>query len=154
MPQGSGWRCRALLSALVVLVVRGVTAEDLDPALGARLTAVEGAFRGGSASGLRACVSRTAKVRVDLRGQAEGSGSYGASQLQVIFERIFDESPTREFTVKRDEVTVSAQGTAFARARWSRRSRAGGDEVTDTLTLTLRREDGEWRVYELRSSRS
>ena len=144
---------RAILWALA-LCAAPAYAQELEPALASRLSAVEGAFRSGSASALRGCVSRTAKVRVDLRGLSEGAGSYGASQLQVIFERIFDAHPTRAFNVKRDEVTVSAQGTAFARARWTRRAGAAEDEVTDTLTLTLRREDGEWRVYELRSSRS
>ena len=143
---------RVFLCALG-LAVPGFSAEQ-DPALDSRLSAVESAFRSGSASALRACVSRTAKVRVDLRGLNEGAGSYGASQLQVIFQRIFDAFPTREFTVDRDAVTVSAQGTAFARARWTRSGTAGAEEVTDTLTLTLRREGGEWRVYELRSSRS
>jgi hypothetical protein len=144
---------RAILCALL-LCARPAESQELEPALASRLSALESAFRSGSASALRVCVSRTAKIRVDLHGLNEGAGNYGASQLQVIFERIFDAHPTRAFTAKRDEVTVSAQGTAFARARWTRRGRAEGDEVTDTLTLTLRREDGEWLVYELRSSRS
>jgi hypothetical protein len=144
-------------NAVVVLfcaVGPSTGAADLEPALGARLQAVEAAFRKGSASALRSCVSSGAKVRVELREVTEGSGNYGASQLQVIFERIFEENRTLQFHVPREQVTASAQGTAFARALWVRRVASGGEEVTDNLTLTLRREGDEWRIHEIRSSRS
>ena len=93
------------------------------------------------------------KVRVDLKDVMEGPGSYGASQLEVIFVRIFDENRTREFAFRDEEVTVSAPGTAFARGRWVRKARPGGSDTTDTLTFTLRQESGDWRIHEIRSSR-
>lgn len=127
-------------------------APALDAELSSRLRRVESAFRSGSASSLRSALAG-GKLRVDLRELTGGAGSYGAGQLEVIFARIFDENRTREFAFRDEDVTVSAPGTAFARARWVRRPRTGGSEATDTLTFTLREEGGDWRIHEIRSSR-
>jgi hypothetical protein len=123
-----------------------------DPALSTRLQRIETAFRNGNAGALRSSFSG-GKVRVDLKDLTDGPASYGAGQLEVIFERIFDENRTREFTIRDDDVSVSTPGTAFARGRWSRRPRPGGTDRTDVLTFTLREESGDWRIHEIRSSR-
>jgi hypothetical protein len=83
----------------------------------------------------------------------EGPGSYGPSQLEVIFGRIFDENRTRQFSFKDEDVAVSGPGIAFARGRWVRKTGRGGTETTDTVTFTLRQESGDWRIHEIRSSR-
>lgn len=122
-----------------------------DDALAARLHSIEGAFRQGDAAALRASFSAAGKVRVELHDLPQGEGSYAAGQLQVIFGRLFEESPTRSFEFARDEVRL-AQGTAFARGRWVRRQ-ARSEENVETLTFTLRDESGDWRILEIRSSR-
>ena len=124
-----------------------------DAALKSRLRRIEGAFREGSAGSLRQSFSESGKVRVDLKELTDEPASYGCGQLQVVFARIFDENQTREFAFPKDDVTVSAAGTAFARARWSRRSRPSGQDSVDNLTFTLRQESGDWRINEIRSSR-
>jgi hypothetical protein len=155
---GGGWlRAVALVTALVAALFAASLAEpappDSDPALKSRLRRIEGAFREGSAGSLRQSFSESGKVRVDLKGLTEEPASYGCGQLQVVFDRIFDEHQTREFAFPKDDVTVSAEGTAFARARWSRRNRPTGQDAVDNLTFTLRQESGDWRINEIRSSR-
>jgi hypothetical protein len=159
MDMGGGWlRAFALVATLVAALLLVTTFAESAPgdepaALRSRLRRIEGAFRDGSAGTLRQSFSETGKVRVDLKELTEEPASYGCGQLQVVFGRIFDENQTREFTFPKDDVTVSAAGTAFARARWTRRSRPGGQEAVDNLTFTLRQESGDWRINEIRSSR-
>ena len=144
----------ALVAALSLFALAGpAPAQEPDDALRSRLTRIEGAFREGSEGSLRQSFSETGKVRVDLKDLTDEPASYGCGQLQVVFGRIFDENQTREFAFPKDDVTVSASGTAFARARWSRRNRPGGQESVDNLTFTLRQESGDWRINEIRSSR-
>jgi hypothetical protein len=157
---GGGWLravvlTAALVAALVLLTLAGPAPGEEPPngALRARLSRIEGAFKSGSAGSLRQSFSESGKVRVDLKDLTEEPASYGCGQLQVVFARIFDENQTREFAFPKDDVTVSAEGTAFARARWSRRNRPGGQEAVDNLTFTLRQESGDWRINEIRSSR-
>jgi Domain of unknown function (DUF4440) len=132
-------------------VVRAATA--VDPSLSARLRKIESAFRSGDAGALRPLFTANSKVRVDLKDVMDGPGAYGPSQLEVIFGRIFDESRTRQFSFRDEDVTISAPGIAFARGKWVRKAGRGGTEATDTVTFTLRQESGDWRVHEIRSSR-
>lgn len=156
---GGGWlRAVVLTAALVAALLLTTIAspapgDEPSPALRSRLDRIESAFRQGSAGGLRQSFSEAGKVRVDLKDLTDEPASYGCGQLQVVFARIFEENETRAFTFPRDDVTVSASGTAFARARWSRRSRPTAQESVDNLTFTLRQESGDWRINEIRSSR-
>ena len=141
------------LAAALVLPGTGdaLQEERLQPALATRLKRIEAAFRQNDAASLRPSLTTTGKVRVDLHDQPEGQGSYGPGQLQVVFGRIFQDSPTQEFGFGTGSVTVSAPGTAFARGRWLRRGTPPGR--ADTLTFTLREDSGDWRISEIRSSR-
>lgn len=150
---GAGWGARGL--AVVALVVRAAAlhAAPADAALEGRLRGIETAFRKGEAGSLRPAFTAKGKVRVDLKDVMEGPGTYGPSQLEVIFGRIFDENRTRQFAFRDEDVTVTTPGVAFARARWLRKASGGGSDVTDTVTFTLRQESGDWRIHEIRSSR-
>jgi hypothetical protein len=140
-------------AALLLSAPSGVAAAGLDPALSTRLKGIESAFRSGDAGSLRPVFTSSVKVRVDLKDVMEGPGSYGPSQLEVIFGRIFDENRTRQFSFRDEDVTVSAPGVAFARGKWVRKVGRGGVEAPDTVTFTLRQESGDWRIHEIRSSR-
>jgi hypothetical protein len=156
MGMGHG-RGRAVGLAAVALLscaaAGGADASRLEPALSARLRRIETAFRSGDAGSLRPAFTANTKVRVDLKDVMDGPGSYGPSQLEVIFGRIFDENRTRQFSFKDEDVAVSSPGVAFARGRWVRKTGRGGMETTDTVTFTLRQESGDWRIHEIRSSR-
>ena len=154
MAHGRGFA--AGLAAVALLSCAPATAAEptrLEPALSARLRRIETAFRSGDAGSLRPVFTANTKVRVDLKDVMDGPGSYGPSQLEVIFGRIFDENRTRQFSFKDEDVAVSGPGIAFARGRWVRKTGRGGTETTDTVTFTLRQESGDWRIHEIRSSR-
>ena len=98
-------------------VPRRLCADAADPALDARLRNIETAFRDGDAAALR----------VVLPGRREGAGRpegpdercrvVRPGQLEVVFARIFEGQQTREFGFRKEDVTVSMPGTAFARGR-------------------------------------
>jgi hypothetical protein len=142
----AGW----IVLASTATIGRPVRADAPTEGLWSRLRRIETAFRGGDAISLRRSFASGGKVRVDLRDLEGGSGVYSPGQLQVMFGRIFDESPTRDFGFRPDDVTTSSD-TAFARGRWVRRQ-PGGDRV-ETLTFTLHAESGDWRILEIRATR-
>jgi hypothetical protein len=152
-----GWRRVLAAAALAVGAVRPdrslLQADGPDAQLSSRLQRVESAFRGGDAAALRSCFVSSGKVRVDLRDLTDGPASYGPGQLQVVFEQIFDANRTREFAFRKQDVTVPSARTAFAKGRWVRRARTGGQETVDTLTFTLREENQDWRIHEILTSR-
>lgn len=153
---GMAWRRRSaglVAAALLLAPASALPAGPVDPSLATRLRRIESAFRGGDAASLRPAFTANAKVRVDLKDVMEGPGSYGPSQLEVIFGRIFDENRTRQFSFRDEDVTVSSPGIAFARGKWVRKAGRGGADATDTVTFTLRQESGDWRIHEIRSSR-
>ena len=154
MTHRNGRAGRAFAAALLLWAAASAArAATIEPALNARLRRIETAFRSGDAGSLRPAFTANTKVRVDLKDVMEGPGSYGPSQLEVIFGRIFDENHTRQFSFKDEDVAVSGPGIAFARGRWVRKTGRGGTETTDTVTFTLRQESGDWRIHEIRSSR-
>jgi len=121
-------------------------------ALANRLSQLEDAFRRSDAAALRAACTLSGKVRVEMRNFPSGQGSFGASQLEVIFRQIFKDERTRELRFPRGDVKLSPPATAFARGAWVHRP-VGGAEITETLTVTLRAEGDDWRIQELRSGR-
>jgi hypothetical protein len=147
---------RALVAAGLVALAQGsATARALegDGALAWRLQQIETAVRAADAGGLRGSFAGSGKVRADLRDFTEGQAWYGPGQLQVIFGQIFEQFETRDFAFRKSDVTLSSPSTAFARGRWVRRSRRGGPDVVDTVTITLHADRGDWRILEIRSSR-
>jgi hypothetical protein len=151
-----GWRgsvAAAVVAAAGARSAPPLHAGSADEALSSRLQRIEGAFRGDDAGALRASFAGNCKVRVDLKDLTDGPASYGPGQLQVVFEHIFEEHRTREFSFRRPDVSLSPPGTAFAKGRWVRQARTGGQETVDALTFTLREEDHDWRIQEIVTSR-
>ncbi len=146
-------RWRALAGALLLLPAVAVRAQEVEPSLWRRLECIEKAFRQADAEALRPSFPSEGKVRVQLPELTSGSGSYGAGQLQVLFGRIFRDQATESFSFPRRDVRISTDGTAFARARWVRKHPAASGDGEDVLTFTLRQDDGDWRIHEVRSSR-
>jgi len=140
----------AALGLTAALVAGGARASDR---LDMRLRQVESAFREGDATALRPSFAASGKVRAELKDLTEGPGWYASGQLQILFTRVFQDYSTRELMFRTDDVTESTPGTAFARGRWVRRPRRGGDEISETVVLTLREEKGDWRILEIRTSR-
>lgn len=131
-------------AAAAPLPARAGGQED---ALWSRLRRIESAFRSGDAAGLRSSFPASARLRVDLPLVPGGPASYAPGQLQVIFSRLFAETPTREFAFTREDVTRPSDRTAFARGRWVRS--AGALEQSSAVTFTLREDGGDWFIHEM-----
>ncbi len=150
-----GWSVLAVsLLSLSLLAPRAQARPEtsVPGPLANRLSQLEDAFRRGDAAALRAVCAQSGKVRVEMRNFPSGQGSFGASQLEVIFRQIFKGERTRELRFPRDDVKLSPPATAFARGAWVHRP-VGGAEIAETLTVTLRAEGDDWRIQELRSGR-
>jgi hypothetical protein len=142
-------------SALVTLALAAALASPAMLAgddLNGRLRRVERAFRAADSMGLRSSFPSAGKVRVDLKQLSDGQNWYASGQLQFFFRRIFDAYTTSELRFREEDVAQPTPGMAFARGRWVRRPRRGGAEITETLVLTLREEEGDWRILEMLTS--
>jgi hypothetical protein len=144
----AGWAC----AVLVVGSAWFASAEQVEPLLWSRLQRIETAFRGGDAQALRALLPAEAKVRVDLRGLTDGPRSYGPGQLEVVLRQIFEAHGPGELSFRPEDVKVTS-GTAFARARWTRRTQQGVASPVEFVTFTLRDQAGGWRIHEILCSR-
>jgi hypothetical protein len=140
--------------AVVMAASAGVaSAGPVEPLLWSRLQRIETAFRSGDAPALRALLPAEAKVRVDLRALTDGPRSYGPGQLEVVFQQIFAANEGMDLTFAAEDVKVPARGTAFARARWTRRKGGGAPGTVEWVTFTLREQAGDWRIHEILCSR-
>ena len=134
--------------------VAHASAQDSgEDALWSRLRRLENAFRQGDATALRLASPGSGKVRLDLSPWTDGPTSYGPGQLQGVFAQVFDERRTHTFSFPRQDVSVSREGTAFARGRWVWAPPAGDRQTVETLVFSLRSEGGDWRVQEIRRAR-
>jgi hypothetical protein len=153
--RATGWAFLAEgIAALLIAASAGrAAAGPVEPLLWSRLQRIESAFRGGDAQALRASLPAEAKVRVDLRALTDGPRSYGPGQLEVVFQQIFQAHETVELRFSPEDVKVPAGGTAFARARWTRRAERGASDTVEWVTFTLREQAGDWRIHEILCSR-
>jgi ketosteroid isomerase-like protein len=127
---------------------------DPSPALEARLSSLQAAFRSEDARAVRASCSGRTRVRVDLGELTGGSASYGPGQLEAVMRRVFRERRTESFEMSASGATVDGERAAYATADWRHRAEDGeGEARQDSLTFVLHREDADWRVVELRASR-
>jgi hypothetical protein len=160
-PIRSAWAVRALGLALGLLLGLGAARADArgqdfdlnDDALWTRLRRLENAFRQGDATALRLASPGAGKVRIDLPPWTEGPASFGPGQVQGVFAQVFSERRTRAFSFPKEDLSVSPEGTAFARARWVWCPGGGDQPTSETLFFSLRSEDGDWRLQEIRRAR-
>jgi hypothetical protein len=159
-PVRCGKALRAAALALVVILGWGPapaaqahTEETAEAALWARLRGLESAFRQGDATALRLASPSSGKVRVDLPPWTDGPTSYGPGQVQGVFAQVFADRRTHTFSFPREDVSLSREGTAFARGRWVWVPPAGDRQSSETLVFSLRSEGGDWRVQEIRRGR-
>jgi hypothetical protein len=150
-----GWATALLAVVLVPGPARTASAATtaLDTALRDRLASIESAFRKSDARRLDAALPRRGRIRIDIEGLTAGQAYYGPDQIRVVLREIFDRTRTQQFAFRVDDARLSADGSAFVRSRWRWQDRESRLEKSLTLTFTLRREAGAWRIHTIRSSR-
>lgn len=141
----------ACAAALLAVAAGPVRAQAPDAGLRTRLDALERALRDGNAGALRDSVSSRARVHVDLRGLTDGQQIWAAGQLEVAFAGFFAARRATGFALQHASLDRAGDDLAFVRGTWTR-SAAGGP-VVEGLAFTLRIESGDWRVFEIRTTR-
>ena len=138
-----------LLLALSLAPARAAE-ETPPPSPLAKLHArVERAFGRCDAGILRPLLSRRVKTFVDSRVLAPSDGYYGADQLLLLFERLFERRTTISFTALSADLKPRRDGRARLPIRWI--SREGGSSRNEiSLTLILDTEGATWHIREIR----
>ena len=111
---------------------------------------VRQSFQEQEAARLESCFA-TKKVFVSLRSKEAEAGYYTRSQLHFIFEKVFRDIQTRSFNYSPSDVTVSGDGRAFFRSQWTYKVMGSDTAVTELLHFSLEKENGDWRIFELKS---
>ena len=113
---------------------------------------VERAFVRCDASLLGPVLSRRVKTFVASRALAPADGYYGADQLLLLFERLFEGRTTVSFTFLTADPKPRRDGRASLPIRWisSGGGRASGEVV---LALILATEGADWQIREIRDQK-
>lgn len=145
-------------TALVAFVV--LLAVSITPALSAEETPtptplaklharVERAFSRCDAAQLRPILSRKVKMLVATRSLAPSDGYYGADQLLILFERLFEGRTTIGFKALSTDPKTRRDGRANLPIRWIS-SDSGESRSELSLTLILAKEGTDWQIREIR----
>jgi len=124
--------------------------ETPTPTPVAKLSArVERAFTRCDAAQLRPVLPRKVKMLVATRALAPSDGYYGADQLLILFERLFDGRTTIGFRAISSDPKTRRDGRASLQIRWIS-SDSGESRSEISLTLILVKEGTDWQIREIR----
>ena len=91
------------------------------------------------------------KVFISLRSKETEAGYYTRSQLHFIFDKVFRDLQTVSFNHAPPDVTISQDGRAFFRSEWTYKVLGSDTVVTEHLHFSFEKENGDWRIFELKS---
>lgn len=113
---------------------------------------VERAFVRCDAAQLRPILSRRVKTFVASRALTPAEGYYGADQLLLLFERLFEGRTTIRFRAITPDPKLRRDGRASLPIRWI--SRASGQPPSEiSLALILVMEGADWQIREIRDQK-
>ena len=135
-------RNRAPLLALYALLL-AAPVHAQNPAQ--TLERIAAAWHKGDANAITALAAR-AGISVDVDGRAVGP--LGARQAAAVLRRVFDD---RESVSARTSMSrATGNDRAFGEVSWSMKARGTTIPEQATIFVALIREDGQWRVSEIR----
>lgn len=92
------------------------------------------------------------KVYLSLKSRTGETGYYTKSQLQFIFDRMFQELRTRAFEYSSSDISIPDENRAHFRSEWTYVVLGSDSLVTEHLHFTLVREKDGWRISEIKAS--
>jgi hypothetical protein len=92
------------------------------------------------------------KVYLSLKSRMKESGYYTRSQLQFIFDKMFQDLTTRSFEYSPRDIKGPDEGRAFLRSEWTFVALGSDTVVTENLRFTFEKEKEGWRISEIKSS--
>lgn len=92
------------------------------------------------------------KVYVSLQSRTREAGYYTRSQLHFIFDKVFRDLRTRSFEYTPRDITISDDGRAYFRSEWTYVVLGSDTHVTEQLHFVFEKEEGGWRISEIKAS--
>ena len=120
---------------------------DLRKAIGR----IVSAFEAGDASDVEDSLVRS-RIFLSLRAKGDQKGFFGPSQIKFMFEKLFEERETRDFTYDSEELDFARDGSVSFRATWTYVVLDEDELVTELLRFKMERSGNDWRVSEIRSA--
>jgi hypothetical protein len=125
-------------------------ARKTDEGLNLTIDAVRGAFIERDAEQLSNCLG-SMKVYVSLKSRMKESGYYTRSQLQFMFDKMFQDLRTRSFEYSPKDI-IADDNRANLRSEWTYVVLGSDKVVTESLHLTLEKEKDGWGISEIKAS--
>ena len=92
------------------------------------------------------------KVYLSLKSRRSETGYYTKSQLQFIFDKMFQDLRTRSFDYSSRDVTISEDNRADFRSEWTYVTLGSDTVVTEHLHILFVKEKSGWRISEIKAS--
>lgn len=92
------------------------------------------------------------KVYLSLKSRRSETGYYTKSQLQFIFDKMFQDLRTRSFDYSSRDITISEDDRADFRSEWTYVTLGSDTVVTEHLHFLFVKEKSEWRISEIKAS--
>lgn len=92
------------------------------------------------------------KVYLSLKSRRSETGYYTKSQLQFIFDKMFQDLRTRSFDYSSRDVTISEDNRADVPSEWTYVTLGSDTVVTEHLHILFVKEKDEWRISEIKAS--
>jgi hypothetical protein len=125
-------------------------AQKTDEGLNLTIDTVRSAFIERDTAKLASCLG-SMKVYVSLKSRMKESGYYTRSQLQFIFDKMFQDLRTRSFEYSPKDINVD-DDRAYLRSEWTYVVFGSDKVVTEHLHLTFEKEKDGWRISEIKAS--
>ena len=138
----------------IALPVFMLLAAAAAPARGQELSdVVERVARSWSRGDASAVVAHAARGGLSLDLEGQRVGPVAARQAAAVLRGLFDRSETVRADAGRTRVVGGSPEKAFGEIAWTSRARGTTIPERATVVLAFVREDGQWRVTEIRLMR-
>ena len=91
------------------------------------------------------------KIYLSLKTKTQEAGYYTASQLQFIFEKMFQDLQIRSFEYSKKDITILGEKNAYCRTEWTYVALGSDAVVTERLIISFAREREGWKISEIRA---
>jgi hypothetical protein len=132
------------------LLLLGLAAPAGGQELGNVVDRVAASWSRGDASGIVAHAARTG-ISLDVDG--ERVGPIAARQAAAVLRRVFDQRESVRASAGRARVVGGSPEKGFGEIAWTSRARGTTIPERATVVLAFVREDGHWRITEIRLMR-
>jgi hypothetical protein len=91
------------------------------------------------------------KIYLSLKTNTREAGYYTGSQLQFIFDKMFQDLQVRSFEYSKKDITVLGEKNAYCRTEWTYVALGSDAVVTERLIISFAREREGWKISEIRA---